>query len=102
MTSPQPDMTSAAEHLPHFTGDPPSRPEEAKALLSQVLKPGRTLSPDPPSRQSFAKALCEPKNKAARMNYVAPHMYQWLPRELQWDLYISMRHVWESGDMPHH
>ena len=35
-TGPQPDTTSATEHLPHFTGDPPWRPEEAKALLSQV------------------------------------------------------------------
>ena len=36
------------------------------------------------------------------MDYVAPHLYQWLPRELQWDLYIAVRHVWESGDVLHH
>ena len=101
-TSPQPDTTSAAEHLPHFAGDPPWRPEEAKALLSQVLEPGRPVSPDPPSWQSFTKALRQPKNKAAGMDHVAPHLYQWLPRELQWDLYIAVRHVWESGNVPHH
>ena len=83
MTGPQPDTTSAAEYLPHFAGDPPWRPEEAKALLSQVLRPRRRpVSPDPPSWQSFTKALGQPKNKVAGMDYVAPHLYQWLPREL--------------------
>ena len=101
-TSPQPDTTSGAEHLPYFAGDPPWRPDEAKDLLSQVLKPGRPVSPDPPSWQSFTKVLRQPKNKAAGMDYVAPHLYQWLPRKLQWDLYIAVRHVWESGDVPHH
>ena len=36
------------------------------------------------------------------MDHVAPHLYQWLPTELQWDLYIAVRHVWESGDVTHH
>ena len=36
------------------------------------------------------------------MDHVAPHLYHWLPREQQWDLYIAVRHVWESGDVPHH
>ena len=36
------------------------------------------------------------------MDHVAPHLYQWLPRELQWELYIAVRHVWESGNVPHH
>ena len=31
---------------------------------------------------------------------MAPHLYQWLPGELHWDLYIAVRHVWESGDVP--
>ena len=35
------------------------------------------------------------------MDYVAPRWYQWLPREMQWDLYIAVRRVWESGDVPH-
>ena len=33
---------------------------------------------------------------------MAPHLHQWLPRELQWDLYIAVRHMCESGDVPHH
>ena len=60
------------------------------------------MSPDPPSWQSFTKALRQPKNKAAGMDHVAPRLYRWLPRELQWDLYIAVRHVWESGGVPHH
>ena len=101
-TSPQPDTTSAAEHLPHFAGDPPWRPEEAKDRLSQVLKPGRPVRLDPPSWQSITKALRQPKNKAAGMDHVAPDLNCWLPRELQWDLYVAVRHVCESGDVPHH
>ena len=100
MNSPQPDTTLAAEHFPYFAGDPPWRPEEAKALLSQVLKPSRPVSPDPPLWQSFTKALRQPKT--AGMDYVAPHPYQWSPGEVHWDLYIAVRHVWESGDVPHH
>ena len=46
-TSSQPDTTSAAERLPLFAGDPPWRPAEAKALLSQVVKAGQLVSPDP-------------------------------------------------------
>ena len=38
MNNPQPNTTSAAEHGPHFAGDPPWRPEEAKALVSQWLQ----------------------------------------------------------------
>ena len=100
-TNPQSDTTSAVEHLPHFAGDPPWRPEEPKALLSQVLKPGRPISPDPPSWQSFTKALRQPKNNGASMDHVAPELYWCLPRELHWDLYIVVRHVWESGDVPY-
>ena len=33
---------------------------------------------------------------------MAPHLYQWPPRELQWDLYIAVLEVWESGDVPSH
>ena len=36
------------------------------------------------------------------MDHVAPHLHHWLARELQWGLYIVVRHVWESGDVPHH
>ena len=46
-TSLQPNTTSVAEHLPHFVGDPPWKPEEAKALLSQVLNSGRPVRPNP-------------------------------------------------------
>ena len=32
---------------------------------------------------------------------MAPHLYQWLPRELHWGPYIAVRHVWDSGNVPH-
>ena len=100
MTSPQPDMTSAAGHLPNFAGDPLWQPKEAKDLLSRVPHPCPSITTDRPSWESFTQALCRPKIKAAEVDHVAPHLYQWLPRELQWDLYIGVCQVWESGDIP--
>ena len=35
------------------------------------------------------------------MDHVAPHFVRWLPGELQCNLYIAVRHVWQSGDVPH-
>ena len=99
VNSPQPDTSSARDHLPHFAGDPPWQPEEAKALLNQVSKPGRPISTEPPLWESFTGALRRPKGKAPRANHAAPHLYQWLPRELQWDLYIAVRQMWESGQI---
>ena len=66
------------------------------------LKTRSTSKPRSSSWQSFRKAPPQLKNKGAGMDYVAPHLYQWLPREPQWDLYIAVHHVWESGDVPHH
>ena len=71
-----------------------------KTLLSQVLKPGLPVSSDPPSWKSFTRVLRQPKNWAAGADHVSPHLYQWLPRELQWDLYIVVHHAWDSGNVP--
>ena len=66
------------------------------------LKTGTTNKPQSSLPAIFHKTAMPTQEQGGRHGPCGGTLYQWLPRELEWDLYIAVRHVWESGDVPHH
>ena len=84
--NPQPDASSAAEHLPKFAGDPEFNDEETRKLLDSGLQQQEGFKVDTPSWEAFQRASQQPVKKSSGVDCVPPHLIHHLPQELQWDL----------------
>ena len=70
--NPQPDTSSAAEHLPKFAGDPEFNDEETRKLLDSVLPQQEGFRVDTPSWEAFQRASPQPVKKSSGVDCV-PH-----------------------------
>ena len=55
-----------------------------------------------PTWKQFCKVIKQLKKKARGPDKISPHLLQWLPKELQWDLYQAILDVWGTGEIPPH
>ena len=102
VTSPQHDIESVRQHLACFAGDPTPDPEEASKQLHSPSKHRTISTRNPPSWTAFQHALRQAKHKAPGSDHIAPHLFQWFSRDLQWHLHTAIRCVWEQGTVPRH
>ena len=55
-----------------------------------------------PTWKRFCEVIKPPKKKAPGPDKISPDLLQWLPKELQRDLYWAILDVWETGEIPSH
>ena len=99
-SSPQPTEGSARRHLTHFFGDPPWDQDKAMSMMNDILRPQERIKLGNPTWKQFCEVIKQPKEKAPGPNKISPHLLQWLPKELQWDLYQAILDVWGTGEIP--
>ena len=70
------------------------------SMVKGILHPQEGFKLGNPTWKRFCEVIKQPKKKAVGPNKISPHLLQWLPKELQWDLYQAILEVWEKGEIP--
>ena len=72
------------------------------SMMKDNLRPQEGFKLGSPAWKRFCGVIKQPKKKAPGPDKISPHVLQWLPKELQWDLYQAILDVWETGEIPSH
>ena len=91
---------TATNGQPQTANCPSWDPTTASKLLHQALSTQTGFKPEVPTWDEFRAVLRQPTSKAPAPDKFGPHLLNWLPEDLQWDLYLAICAVWESQKVP--
>ena len=72
------------------------------SMMNDILRPQEGFKLGNPTWKQFCEVIKQPKKKAPGPDKISPHLLQWLPKELRWDLYQAILDVWGTGEIPPH
>ena len=72
------------------------------SMTKDILRPQEGFKLGSPPWKQFCEVIKQPKKKAPGPDKISPHLLQWLPKELKWDLYQAILNVWGTGEIPPH
>ena len=72
------------------------------SMMNDILRIQEGFKLSNPTWKQLCKVIKQPKKKAPGPDKISPHLLQWLPKELQWDLYQAILDVWGTGEVPPH
>ena len=72
------------------------------SIMNDILRPQEAFKLGNPTWKQFCQVIKQPKKKAHLLDKISPQLLQWLPKEIQWDLYQAILNVWGTGEIPPH
>ena len=72
------------------------------SMMNNILCPQKGFKLGYPTWKQFGDVIRQPRKAAPGPDKISPHLLQWLPKELQWDLYQAILDVWGTGEIPSH